>query len=183
MNTEASPAATLQRVDAPLEFSSAWKQVGPELGVELATFWLQQGAISDPDEARRRADEVVCIGRDPQGDIQAIASVAIKVLPRLLQPMYYFRAFVAPGARGHDHATVMLIKSLKILQSYNAGLPQPESLGILLELENRGLEKRSQRAYIPELNSVFIGYSPRGLHLRVSYFDDAVLLPPVAPDI
>jgi hypothetical protein len=36
---------------------------------------------------------------------------------------------------------------------------------------------RAARAYEPAADSTFIGYSPRGLQLRVSYFEQAQLLP------
>jgi len=37
-----------------------------------------------------------------------------------------------------------------------------------------------RRAYEPGSDATFIGNSPRGLQLRVSYFDGIELLPPVA---
>ena len=52
---------------------------------------------------------------------------------------------------------------------------------MLLELENQQLASHYTRAYEPAADSTFIGYSPRGLHLRVSYFDGARLLPPASP--
>jgi hypothetical protein len=49
---------------------------------------------------------------------------------------------------------------------------------VLVELENRQLAGHYDRAYVPEGDSVFIGYSPRGLQLRVSYFEGARLFEP-----
>ncbi len=176
MTTEA-PATT----HAPLQVSAVWKNVDAGLAAELTAFWLQHGAIADEAEAVRRVSDVVCVGRDANGRICTVSSVTIKVLPRLLQPMYYYRMFVAPAARGHRHTTPMYNQSVQALQAYNAALPQPESLGVLIELENTMLEKKSQQVHIAELDSTFIGYSPRGLHLRVTYFKGAVLLPPATP--
>ena len=65
-----------------------------------------------------------------------------------------------------------------MLQDYKAGLKRPESLGILLEIENDKIAAAYKRAVEPGFDAVFIGYSPRGLQLRVSYFEGATLQPP-----
>ena len=54
----------------------------------------------------------------------------------------------------------------------------PECGGILLEVENAKIAAAYRRAHEPGFEATFIGYSPRGLQLRVSYFEDAVLLAP-----
>jgi hypothetical protein len=63
-----------------------------------------------------------------------------------------------------------------VLEDCNAGLPQPESLGLLLELENPQLATRYNMAQ--GVDTTFIGYSPRGFQMRVSYFEHATLLAP-----
>lgn len=182
MNTQVIHSDNVPKVKTAIEISAVWKTVTPELAAELGQFWLQHGAIVDASEALRRADEAICIGRDPDGNICGVSTAFIKVLPRLLQPMYHYRMFLAPEVRGQNHIPAFYKRSVDVLQAYNAGLPQPESLGVLLELENRALERRSQQAYATDFNAVFIGYSPRGLHLRVTYFDGAMLFAPCAPN-
>ena len=54
----------------------------------------------------------------------------------------------------------------------------PESLGILLEIENAKIATVYNQAVVPGFDAVFLGYSPRGMQLRASYFSKAVLLPP-----
>ena len=180
--TEASRAIRrAPRVAVPIQLQPVWKCVDAALASELVAFWLREGAITDTAEAQRRTADVVCVGRDGHGTIQVVSSVVIKVLPRLLQPMYYYRTFVAKKARGQNYPTQVYNFSLQVLQDYNQSLAAPESLGILIELESQFLQHQSRLAYIPAMNSVFIGYSPRGLHLRVSYFEGAALLPPMPP--
>jgi hypothetical protein len=50
---------------------------------------------------------------------------------------------------------------------------------LLIEIENDKIAAAYKRAHEPSFDATFIGYSPRGLQLRVSYFDDAELLPPI----
>jgi hypothetical protein len=158
-----------------------WKQVTPELKAELVDFWKNHKAIGDPARAAARTEQAICIGRDADGAICAVGTAIIRVLPRLLQPMYYYRLFFAKSVRGQQQMPAFFNRCREVLQAYNASLPKPESLGVLIELESGFLATFYKQAHVAEMNSTFIGYSPRGLQLRVSYFDGATLLPPVSP--
>ena len=159
-----------------LEIIPVWKQVTPELRAELLDMWQRNNTLRDPALATKRAEQAVCIARDDQGRMIAVGTAVVRVLPRLRQPMYYYRQFFARELRGRAKAVPFFERARDILETYNATLPAPESLGVLLELENPQLAKRYDMAQ-GELTT-FIGYSPRGLQLRVSYFRNATLLPP-----
>ena len=161
-----------------VEFISTWGQVTPELQAELADLWARHNALKDPSIAAERARQAVCIARNGEGELVGVGTAFIKVLPRLRQPMYYYRQFFAPDFRGQAQAVPFLNHARQILQAHNAALASPESLGVLLELENAKLATHYDQAYVAVGNSTFIGYSPRGLQLRVSYFEGARLLAP-----
>jgi hypothetical protein len=155
-----------------------WKKVSAELSAELVDLWGRSQAIPDPARAIQRAREAVCIARDQSGAVCGVGTAVIRVLPRLRQPLYYYRQFFAPEFRGQKQAVPFLNEARRLLEQYNDSLPEPESLGTLLELENPQLAARYGRAYEPAADSTFIGYSPKGLQLRVSYFRNARLLQP-----
>ncbi|GAB3097465.1 hypothetical protein [Lysobacter terrae] len=163
---------------ASIEFVSVWKQVTPELQAELVAFWAAHNAIPEASVAAARARQAVCIGRDAEGRIVAVGTAFLRVLQRLRQPMYYYRQFFAPDVRGLGQAMSFYNRARQILQAHNAALAAPESLGVLLELESALLAKHYDQAYVAAADSTFIGYSPRGLQLRVSYFEGARLLAP-----
>ena len=144
-----------------VEFVPVWKQVTPDLAQELMAFWQASKAVVEPGAAATRALQAVCVARDGNGALCGVATAVVKALPRLRQPTYYYRQFAK-----------------RVLQDYNAALPKAESLGILLEIENAKIAAAYRRAHEPGFEATFIGYSPRGLQLRVSWFDDAMLLPP-----
>ena len=177
--TEAKARNKPKREPVPLRFEAVWKQVTPELGRELVDFWRENRAI-DPERAAKRAEQAISIARDGEGSIRAVATAEIRVLPRLRQPMYYYRLFLSRSVRGQGQVPAFYNHTCKVLQDYNAGLDAPESLGVLIELENPFLSAFYKEAYNAEMNSTFIGYSPRGLHLRVTYFEGARLGPPAA---
>lgn len=159
---------------------NVWRQVTPELADELVAFWKDNKAIDDSARARDRAQQAVCTLRDDSGALVGVATAMVRVLPRLRQPAYYYRIFLTPEARGRGQEAFlpMVRQSKQILHEYNKGLKQPESLGLLFELENGKLGKAYPHAYEPIFEATFIGYSPRGMQLRVSYFPDAMLQAP-----
>lgn len=162
-----------------MEITPVWKQVTPELKDELLAFWKRHKAFGDPERAGR-AEQAVCVARDEQGELCGVGTAFIQVLPRLQQPMYYYRQFFAESHRGQKQTVPFFNRVRETLQAYNASLPAPESIGVLVELQSDLLATYYNQAHIPLANSTFIGYSPGGSQLRVSYFEGAILLPRVA---
>ncbi|MGY3265646.1 hypothetical protein [Lysobacter sp. HA35] len=158
-----------------IDIIPVWKQVTPELQSELADFWLGHRALPDRAAAEKRATQAVSIARDDSGAIWGVSTAAIRVLPRLRQPVYNYRQFFAESRRGQRAAREFALASRSILATYNASLSAPESLGVLLDFENRDVGARYSKAI--EDGFVFIGYSPRGFAQRISYFDGATLSP------
>ena len=161
-----------------VDFVPVWKQVTPELAQELMAFWQANQAVVEPGAAATRALQAVCIARDDAGALCGVATAVVKVLPRLRQPTYYYRQFFARALRGQHQELAFFRFAKQILQDHNAAPAQAESLGLLLEIENAKIAAAYRRAHEPGFEATFIGYSPRGLQLRVSWFDDAQLLPP-----
>ena len=161
-----------------VEFVPVWKQVTPDLAQELMAFWQASKAVVEPGAAATRALQAVCVARDGNGALCGVATAVVKALPRLRQPTYYYRQFFAKALRGQHQELAFFQFAKRVLQDYNAALPKAESLGILLEIENAKIAAAYRRAHEPGFEATFIGYSPRGLQLRVSYFDGAELLPP-----
>jgi hypothetical protein len=118
----------------------------------------------------------VLVARDADGQIVAVGTALLRIIPRLRQPTYYYRQFFAPEYRGNKEAVPFFQQAVEILEAAN--VEKRESLGILLELENATLDGRFNMAVEPRTGATFIGYSPRGFQLKVVYFKDATLFPP-----
>jgi hypothetical protein len=157
--------------------SQVWKNVTPELEAELVQFWTSNKAIGAEKDAAARAKQVVCIARDDKGALVGVSTAHPRIVPRLRQPMYYYRNFIAEGARGQQLAPEFLEQSKQALEKYNLGLSKPLCLGIIIELENKGLAAHRNEAQWKE-GFTFIGYSPKGMTLRVWYFEGVKLFAP-----
>lgn len=149
--------------------TAVWRQVTPALQAELASFWLEHGALTDRAAAEQRALQAVAVARGDDGRIWGVSTALVRMLPRLGQPVYYYRQFFAESHRGKGAARRFTLESRDILARHNASLASPESIGVLLEFENRALATFFPHAI--EDGFAFIGYSPRGCPLRLSYFE------------
>lgn len=160
------------------EITPVWKTVTPELKQELREFWERNKALASGEQADMRAEQAVCIGRGEDGAICAVGTAQLRILPRLRQPTYYYRQFFDPSIRGQQHTVPFAKQVLETLQAYNASLPEPESIGLVIELQNKMLAERYGRPRLTRIDFSFIGYSPRNCPMFVSYFEGAVLKAP-----
>jgi hypothetical protein len=158
-------------------FVTDWQSLDAATGAAIRDFWLRVQANVEGDEATRRLGEVVVHVVDENGEVAAVATVATKILPRLGQPMYYYRCFVGKAWRAHKLVRPLLRRTQKVLEKYAREHDYP-CIGILLELENAGFADTLRWAQWPGVGFSYIGVSPRGLELRVWYFRGARLKTP-----
>jgi hypothetical protein len=145
------------------EIIPVWKKVDAALKQELKDFWQRHNALKDGAQADMRAEQAVCVGRNADGAICAVGTAVVQVLPRLRQPVYYYRQFFEPAQRGQRQTVPFVKRVCEVLQEWNAGQPAPEAIGVLAELQSKLLAEH---------------YSPRGCPMFVSYFEGAMLKPP-----
>lgn len=162
-------------------YDAIWKKVTPELARELIEFWTEEKALPKAGNPELRAQQAVVAMRDEQGKIAAVSTAMVRVIPRLRQPLYYYRTFCAEKHRGGNTSIPMMKASQQALLDYNLGLEKPESIGVLIEIENKMIAEHYNEAFWPQTGFSFIGYSPRGLILRAYYFPGFVLMKPAPP--
>ena len=161
------------------QYQSVWKKTTPELITELTDFWVRENALPKGAQPARRAEQVVMVMRDDaDGSIVAVSSVIARVVPRLRQVLYYYRTFCAEKHRRNNTSIPIMRATQQALHDYNLALPKPEAIGIIVEIESAYINQRYPEA-IWETGFSFIGYSARGLPVRVFYFQGFKLQPPV----
>ena len=161
-----------------MRVQDCWREVTPALAEEIVALWRAERAIGDDTEAARRTAEAVCIARDSDGQLVAVATAQPRLVPFLGQPMYYLRAFVARDRRGGLVAQRLLGACQRILAA-DAARPDPASaaIGLFLELENPVFRREREPAVWRRSGLVYAGVSPRGLQRRIWYFPGARLQP------
>ena len=154
-----------------------WQTDLPDEGEAVLGFWLKEKAIGDEAQARQRLKEVVLHARDADGEMAGVCTAVAMTLPRLGQPMYYYRCFIAPRWRKSRLILYIFKRAFELLEGHamRSGYP---CIGVLTELENTRFTEMGQIPVWPDINLVYIGKSQRGHDLRVRYFRGARFKPP-----
>jgi hypothetical protein len=143
---------------------------------EIIDFWLDHGALTSCEEAEERAEQVFCLGRDREsGKIEGVGSVFEKFNQRLENSFYYYRSFVAPAYRRSLMATGLILHTRDHLEDAFTKGQQRENIGMIVEVENEFLKQHRNQAVWPYSKFVYIGKNGRGDHVRVYYFDGALI--------
>lgn len=158
----------------PFRYLVDWQALNAADAESIRAFWLREQANVEGDEAARRVQQTIVRVLNADGELVAVSTAAPKTIPRLLQPMYYYRCFVGEAWRDRKLARPLLRHSFDVLEQW-AREHQFPCIGMLLELENTGFARTLQRARWPDVDFSFIGRSQRGLDLRVRYFRGARL--------
>ncbi|HET8899420.1 MAG TPA: hypothetical protein VFN09_11675 [Rhodanobacteraceae bacterium] len=159
---------------ARLELTLAWPKISDRDGADLLAFWQREGAIPDETQAKARLAQVVFLARDTDGDVAGVCTALAMTPPQLGQPLYFWRAFVAPKWRSTRLIGTLLARSCEHLREYARERDFP-CIGVLLELENARFREKGRRAEWVRPRFAYIGKSPRGLDVRVHYFRGARL--------
>ena len=162
-----------------LEFVVHWPD-GPahEDAERLVRFWLDEQALPTEADARKRLGEVVLHAQDRDGGIAAVCTAVPMILPRLGEPMYYYRAMTGREWRSTALVKILLMRGMVVLEKYAVANAYP-CIGIVLELENQGFAKfqhgLAEWRAAEKRGFVYIGKSRDGYDLRINYFPGARL--------
>lgn len=152
----------------------AWPNIGERDATDLMAFWKREGAIPDEAQARARLKQVVLLSRDADGEVAGVCTAMPMTPPQLGQPMYFWRAFIAPKWRTTRLIYRLLMESFDVLEAYACERDFP-CIGVILELENTRFGEVFRKAEWTKPHFIYIGKSPRGLDVRVRYFRGAKL--------
>lgn len=156
------------------DYVTHWQAGDAKKADDVLTFWRQQNAIDDESQAQQRLREVVLDTRTASGEIAAVCTAVPITLPRLAEPMYYYRCFVGTPWRQTRLVYDMMNRAFDTLEDYARANAYP-CIGVLLELENTKFGTALRRPVWPHTKFIYIGKSRRNLDLRVRYFRGAHL--------
>ena len=173
------------RIPDPLITQDRPEEVGAGYRVELLAehdavdhravldFWDREGAMP-PEEAARRVHEVLVATTDAAGLVVGVSSAYIDRNPQLGMDLWHFRSFVAEAHRASDIALTQSLMGRDHLRGLFVSGQDTRGGGVVYELENEGLKRRTEAIWPFGLHFAFIGENERGDHVRVYYFPGAV---------
>ena len=168
------------RSSSAFRFVTHWQIESPENDDAVLQFWEREGALADDVKSAERLKEVVLDARDSDGRIAGVCTVVPMTLPRLAQPMYYYRCFIGKNWRETRLVLRLLLRAFEVLEEYARARDFP-CIGVVLELENSRFGDALRAPVWPSTGFVYAGKSGRGLDLRLRYFRGARLKKPASP--
>ena len=157
-------------------FVSHWQIQSPENDEAVLQFWEREDAFTNDINPRERLQELVLDARDHDGRVAGVCTVVPTTLPRLAQPMYYYRCFIGQQWRESRLVFRLLLRAFEVLEEYARAHDYP-CIGVLLELENERFAQALRAPVWPGIDFTYVGKSGRELDLRVRYFRGARLKP------
>lgn len=155
-------------------FVTNWQSSDINDANAILKFWRGEGAFHDEAVATQRISEVIMHVRDAANEVAAVCTAVAVTLPRLEQPMYYYRCFVGKKWRSTNLVSLLTMRARQCLEDYASAHDFP-CIGIVIELENERFGETLRSPVWQPTGFVYIGKSQRGLDLRVYYFRGARL--------
>ena len=155
-------------------FVTHWKVESRDNDDAVLQFWEREGALANDIKAQERLKEVVLDARDCDGRVAGVCTVVPMTLPRLAQPMYYYRCFIGKQWRSSRLVFRLLLRAFEVLEEYARQHDYP-CIGMVLELENTRFGETLRAPVWPSTGFIYVGKSGRGLDLRLRYFRGARL--------
>ncbi|MFO1019785.1 MAG: hypothetical protein U0903_03700 [Planctomycetales bacterium] len=168
--------------DNPLKYElhAVWPEADSATQTDVIRFWENEGAIDSPQERRARAKELLVVARGVRNQIVAVSTAAPRFVKQLGFECFHYRTFTGTknrgaGLRGSDVLTTLYRDSYRHLNSRFLQGHDPQVLGLYFEIENPALARYLNRLVWSEygVDVIYLGISERGLHQRVSYFENS----------
>jgi hypothetical protein len=159
---------------ANFQYVAHWQTDLPDENEAVLAFWRNEKAIGDETQARARLKEIVVHARSEDGEVAGVCTAVAMTLPRLGQPLYYYRTFVGEKWRKSRLVVLLLKRAFELLEGYAVKNGYP-CIGVVIELENARFAEAGRMPVWPDVDFVYIGKSQRGFDLRVRYFRGATL--------
>jgi hypothetical protein len=151
-----------------------WQLQAQDNDDAVLQFWEREGALTNDIKAKERLREVVLDARDADGRVAGVCTVMPMTLPRLAQPLYYYRCFIGKDWRKTRLVFGLLVKAFDVLEEYARAHEFP-CIGVVLELENSRFGATLRAPVWQSTGFIYVGRSGRNLDLRLRYFRGARL--------
>jgi hypothetical protein len=155
-----------------ITFECIWKKNAEAERQQVISLWKRFNTFSDAEVTAQRATEIVFIAKR-NNEVVGVTTVR-PLQVKLLNNNYFheFRIFISPEERIPALDTLLTIKTKEFFEQHPDVSDFP-SVGIVAVIENEDMKQKWNRAVWPGIDLVFAGYTPKGDHIRVSYFKGA----------
>ena len=142
---------------------------------DVIQFWEREGAMPEPDEARRRAQEVELVAVDRDGSVAGVSTLYLARNAQLRMDLWHYRTFVGEAHRRSNLAAQLIFTNRDRLEERFVTGSDRRAGGLLFELEHEGMKAYFNKALWLPADFTFITENEFGDHVRVHYFPGATV--------
>jgi hypothetical protein len=156
IQANATPTNATQRFQVRWVFGG----VTEAMRQQLIAFWLQEGALTSPDEAWGRSWEAACVLQEKENDhIAGVCTVAIRMDDHG-RSSGFVRIFIRPGSRLIGLNVCLMERMIEGFTTLARESGAPHRL--VATIENRKLERRGAQRILARLGFAHVGTAPNG---------------------
>jgi hypothetical protein len=154
-------------------------RITAELNDEIVQFWLGEGALADPDVARARTRQVVCIARGASGSLASVSTVYLRTPQWTDELHYFYRMFTRRQDRVWQLSAGMLRACVEVMTK--TPLRHPRARGIVIVASNPKLRTPAGRRVLTGMGWTYVGQTAEALDVWRMPFPGALC--PKAPAV
>jgi hypothetical protein len=167
----------MERAKPELHFENVWKKKESPLYQSVLSLWKKHFPGMSETVLHERLHQLVFIVCTPDQQVIGVSTAFKTHVKHLRNNLYSFRCFIDPAFRMPGLDSYLVVKTRDWLESvYQTDGPETERcIGLITMVENENLMKHRNEGIWPASKMVYIGNSPKGNHVRVYYFDKALI--------
>jgi hypothetical protein len=154
-------------------FKPAWKQGDPKYENDAIAFWAKHRLLPNSVDAKKRVKELCGIVYR-ENSVIAVSTAAIEDMPRFRCRMAIYRCSAAPSVRRQPFSLKVTVESRDLLEKWSLNNPAEGVMAMAARIESSVLVRHMPSVFWPA-DLVFMGYTPKGRQLRVSWFKHATV--------
>lgn len=155
-----------------IDYRPAWKRSDPVIERDAEIFWRRENALR-PTANVTTSLSSLCAAAYRSKELVATASVSARPIPNLRCTLAMYRCFVAREMRERGIATGLTIFSRDLMEAWSSEHPEEQIVGLGAIIRSRLLVQNLDLAVYPKTKLALVGYSRRGLQIRVYWFEHA----------
>jgi len=159
----------------PLQFINTWQKCESLTQNKIGELWRRNFPKVDDQFIQERIPQVV-FAVETEGAVVGVSTAYKALVPRLKHNFFAFRCFIDPAWRIPGLTSQLIVRTRDFLEEFNSTLAENEKcIGLITLVENERIKKYRNEAVWPASQMIYIGNSPKGHHIRVYYFNKAML--------
>lgn len=160
-----------------LIFENLWRKSDSPYHAGVRLMWENNFIKFTQQQANARLSQLVFAVRTEDGKVIGVSTAHKVYVGQLKNHLYSFRCFLDPGYRIPGLMSTLVVKTRDWLEEIHQtdGSEKDRCIGLITLVENERIMKYRNEAIWPASKMVYIGNSPKGLHIRVYYFKKALI--------